>query len=300
MIYKYKSYMDLSVDMWEWNQRIPQNIDLIVGIPRSGMLAANILALYKNLPYTDLDSFINNTIIKGGERLNMSSLDHINKVLVLDDSIRSGNAITKAIGKLSKLNDNYQITLGAVYADPKSINIIDCYYELLPERRVFQWNVFNHSHSHSFCYDIDGVLCRDPNDEENDDGSNYINFITNVKPNFIPKYEVGFLVTSRLEKYRQYTEKWLEKNNIKYNKLYMLDLPSKEERIKKKIHSKFKAYIYNSVKSNLFIESSYRQAIEISQITGKQVFSVQNMQMISPGITNYCSGKFTRLFKKLL
>ena len=35
--------------------KVPRNVDLIVGIPRSGTLAANLLALYLNLPFTDID-----------------------------------------------------------------------------------------------------------------------------------------------------------------------------------------------------------------------------------------------------
>ncbi|MDR2772496.1 MAG: hypothetical protein LBB93_03410 [Elusimicrobiota bacterium] len=37
---------------------IPDDIDLIVGIPRSGMLVANIIALLRNIPLTDKTSFI--------------------------------------------------------------------------------------------------------------------------------------------------------------------------------------------------------------------------------------------------
>ena len=38
--------------------KVPRNVDLIVGIPRSGTLAANLLALYLNLPFTDIDTLI--------------------------------------------------------------------------------------------------------------------------------------------------------------------------------------------------------------------------------------------------
>lgn len=34
--------------------RLPRDIDLVVGIPRSGLLAANLLSLAANIPMADL------------------------------------------------------------------------------------------------------------------------------------------------------------------------------------------------------------------------------------------------------
>ena len=36
--------------------KIPKDVDLIVGIPRSGLLVANLLALYLNIKLTDIDT----------------------------------------------------------------------------------------------------------------------------------------------------------------------------------------------------------------------------------------------------
>ena len=68
---------------------------------------------------------------------------------------------------------------------------------------MFEWNYLHHDgYSHLCCYDIDGVLCEDPTDEENDDGDRYKNFILNAPLRFKPFAPIGFLVSSRLEKYR--------------------------------------------------------------------------------------------------
>lgn len=92
--------------------------------------------------------------------------------------------------------------------------------------------------------DIDGVLCVDPTPEENDDGPRYREFLLNAQPLFIPRTEVGTLVTSRLEKYRPETMAWLKKNHVKYDKLVMLDLPNKEARQRANCHASFKAKEY--------------------------------------------------------
>ena len=61
----------------------------------------------------------------------------------------------------------------------------------------------------------------------------------------------------------------------------MLDLPTKEERLKQNIHARFKAEVYKNRKETLFIESNFSQAIQISELTGKRVFCAENMEMIA-------------------
>jgi len=54
----YRSINDLNNIILQRLHILPKDFDLIVGVPRSGMLPANLLALYLNKPYTDLHSFI--------------------------------------------------------------------------------------------------------------------------------------------------------------------------------------------------------------------------------------------------
>ena len=46
----YRSFADMNNDLVRNLARFPHDVDLIVGIPRSGMLPANLLALYLNKP----------------------------------------------------------------------------------------------------------------------------------------------------------------------------------------------------------------------------------------------------------
>ena len=122
---------------------------------------------------------------------------------------------------------------------------------------------------------MDGVLCVDPTDEQNDDGEKYIEFILNAKPLYIPTFKINSIVTSRLEKYRAQTEQWLKKHNVQYENLYMLDLPSMKERRRLKCHAEFKAKIYAQKEDcSYFIESDRKQAQQIAYMTGKQVICV--------------------------
>jgi len=64
----YRSINDLNNTILKQLHLIPRDIDLVVGVPRSGMLPANLLALYLNLPYTDIHSFMKGFIYKSGAR----------------------------------------------------------------------------------------------------------------------------------------------------------------------------------------------------------------------------------------
>ena len=131
------------------------------------------------------------------------------------------------------------------------------------------------------CFDIDGVLCEDPKEEQNDDWPLYQDFILNARQKFNPTATIWYLVTTRLEKYRRETELRLKNNRIKYSELIMLNLPTKEERIRLNMHWKFKWEVYRKLKDSiLFIESDYNQAIEIAKISNKPVFCTENSQFI--------------------
>ena len=297
----YRNISDLNHVILKKISMIPREFDLIVGVPRSGMLPANLLALYLNRPYTDLQSFLNGHIYKAGARGQFFEISKYKNILVVDDSIASGTAILKCKDSLKHLSSQFNIKYCAVYVAPGKQNLVDYSFELVPFPRYFQWNVFNHTTLEKACFDIDGVLCVDPTPKQNDDGEKYLDFILNAPPLFIPGCKIGTIVTSRLEKYRQPTETWLKVNNIKYNELIMLDLPNMEARQKANNHGGHKAKAYMSKPYKLFIESDYAQAIEINRISKKPVLCTENFEMIFKSesmLYNLKSGKHMPFLRK--
>lgn len=267
---KFVSYSQLAKDVIAWAQELDQDYDAVIGIPRSGMLVANILALHWNVKFADLESFVNGNFFIGGGR---DLAREVKKVLVVDDSILSGKSISRAKKMCRGLP--YEMDFGAPYI--KFSMRAWKHYKVVPLPRVFEWNVFNHYWLRRACVDIDGVLCRDPTQEENDDGVRYRNFLTSAPPRHIPRVEILSLVTSRLEKYRPETEAWLAKHGVKYQELHMLDLPSKAERIRRNAALGHKASVFENEKYSLFIESSDRQAKGIAALTKKPVLCTDTM-----------------------
>ncbi|MEG1934629.1 MAG: phosphoribosyltransferase family protein [Rikenellaceae bacterium] len=276
----YRTISDLNQLILKRLYILPRDFDLIVGIPRSGMFPANLLALYLSKPYTDLDSFINGHIYKAGARGEFFNIKSFKKVLVVDDSIASGMALEKCKKKLESFKNDFDFKYCAIYVAPEKKDIVDYYFELTPLPRYFQWNILHHTILQKSCLDIDGVLCVDPPQDVNDDGDKYIDFLLNAPALYIPNCKVGTLVTSRLEKYRTQTEEWLRKNNVKYDRLVMSNHKTMESRQAANDHAAHKAKEYASKGYSLFVESSLSQAIEINRITGKPVLCTENFEMI--------------------
>ena len=291
----YRTISDLNQIILKRLSILPRDFDLIVGIPRSGMLPANLLALYLNRPMTDLNSFVNGHIYKAGARGSFFDIKEFKKILVVDDSIASGSAMEKCKESLKHLDGDFSISYCAIYVIPGKEKLVDYFFEIVPLPRYFQWNIMNHTSLEKACFDIDGVLCVDPTEEQNDDGPIYRDFVLNAPPLFIPGSKIGTLVTSRLEKYRKETEAWLEANKVKYDQLVMLDLPDKEARMRANSHAVHKAKTYVSKPYVLFVESSLSQAIEINRISKKPVLCTENFEMIFDAesvMYNIKSGKY--------
>ena len=278
--FHYKSFSDLNSAIIRNLHKFPHDIDIVVGIPRSGMLPANLLALYLNKPFTDIDSFVEGRVYSHGNR-QFSQESAMNKrVLIVDDSIFLGNALLKAKEKLQRVRGDNTYCYAVVYTTESSRGMVDVFCEVVPPPRFFQWNVFHHPGVIPFaCFDIDGVLCENP--PVDDDGPIYMDYIANAEPKFIPSYEIDMIVSCRLEKYRNITENWLHKNNVKYRSLVMLDMATREERKAWGKHGFFKGSIYkNNSKASLFVESSYSEAKQIAKTSGKPVFCVETFSLL--------------------
>jgi orotate phosphoribosyltransferase len=220
-------------------------------------------------------------------------------VLVIDDSVNTGSQMDEVQSKLSSNDFDFEIDYGAVYVSKNGRRYVDYWGEVVKYPRVFEWNILYHSKLENACVDIDGILCRDPKPAENDDGEKYKDFIKTVDPLIKPSREIKYLVTCRLEKYREETKEWLRKNGINYQNLIMMDLPDMETRQRLNNHAEYKANVYEETGTEIFIESSRQQAIEIAKITGKPVFCYENGKMFhgNPDTVKKLSNK-TRVVEK--
>ena len=285
----YKSYCDMADTIRRNLWKVPNDVSLIVGIPRSGMIAALLVSELLNKPCATLDEFIQGQEMSCGKsrRKLMREFPVIGKkkVLVLDDTVNIGYAMENAKSELSFLSCKYEIVFACVYARGRNAKAyVDIFFEDIydPGKSwyLYEWNILHHhaSKTKASMWDIDGLLCKDPPSEV--DVTAYESYISNAIPMIVPTTTIGALVTYRLEKYRKVTEKWLQSHGIDYNHLYMFDAPDRDTRNATKKASRYKAELYgNAPWARLFFESSRKQAEKIFKRTGKPVFCYENGQM---------------------
>ena len=282
----YRSVSDLNRVITRNLHLIPQDVDLVVGIPRSGILPAIVIALMRNLRYADLDSFLEGRLAGAGSTKRHAGLIEepagARHVLVIDDSVNRGDAMREARARLGAMAGGTRITYAAVYVVPDAKAQVDVAFEVVPLPRVFEWNLAHHVCLEHACMDIDGVLCHDLLEDEHQVGPDYARALAEAVPLHRPTRRIGCLDTARPEKYRPQTEAWLEGQGIAYDRLVMRDGAAADEAFAPELQGEFKGRVFRGSDAILFISGDHSQAVEIARVAGKPVLSLQNQEMIEP------------------
>jgi hypothetical protein len=150
---------------------------------------------------------------------------------------------------------------------------IGCHYvRHIPGHRLFAWNWLNHSALQNTLFDMDGVLCEDPEVSENGEAG-YVAELATLKPLWIPKLKFSGIVTHRLEKRRKITTEWLRRHNVQLSSLTMRpEATCYERRAKKDQDGTWKGKVYAArPDATLFVESDLRQAKRIYEVSKKDV-----------------------------
>ncbi|MCE6960703.1 phosphoribosyltransferase [Cereibacter sphaeroides] len=282
----YRSIPDLAETLQNNLHRLPREVDLVVGLPGGGILAANLLCLILNLPMSDLDSFLaGRSFSVGRTKLDPGGVPpRPRRIVVIGDTAPDGASLQAARDRLTAMAPEVEAIFVLAYGPQEALPGADLVFETVPDPCIFQWSFMQHEILERACVDIDGVLCLDPTQEQNDDGAAYLEFLATARPLYRPARRIGMLVTSRLEKYRRETEDWLAARGIRHDRLVMLDLPSQAERIRLGAHGSFKAEVYRQSDAPLFIESENRQARRIAALSGKPVLCLETHRLITPAM----------------
>jgi len=257
--------------------KIPK-VELVVAIPRDGILAGILVSLYRNIPFCTIDEFCNGKISLPGikHRKAKDFNTSLNNILVIDDMCATGRGMKDAKERLAALNYRVNYIFAVVYAfkaeEKMSLGMIDAYAKEISSPLHYEWTFGDNVFLSKYIMDIDGILCDDCPREDDDDGERYLNFLRNAKLKLRP-VEVGTLITWRDEKYREQTEEWLNRHDIKFNKLVMADRSKWANAIQ------FKADYYKNNSGKIFLESSSHIARKINDLVGKPVIGLDTNEL---------------------
>lgn len=251
-----RSHADLAAVIAANLHRIDRRrFDVVVGIPRSGMIPAAMIATMLQLPLADVVGY-GRGIVHGPSG---KPVDGGRRILLVDDSCNKGRAMARAVSLLPRGTKVTRLAIfGPYQVEPASV--CDLWFEIVHGPRVFAWNMAKHIRLPRWGFDFDGVLCRDPAKAENDDGPRYRQFIAEAEPIFLPKRPIGHIVTCRLERYRADTERWLARQGVRFEALHMMPFASKAERMAAGNRGGWKAGVVKGLGIEMFIESCPKQA----------------------------------------
>lgn len=281
--YNFVTLAELSTAVTRTLPRIPKGVDLVVGIPRSGMIPAYTIGLHLNLPVMSVDAFSANRFEGHGRtRPILKTVDtplEAKRILLVDDSCYTGNSLYECVASVRQSGYQGEIITFAVIVEPSVKNKVDIWALSVEMPRVFEWNLFHHKVIGDACLDFDGVLCVEPSEKVNDDGERYRDFLLNAPPLYLPSTKVAHIVSARLEKYRPECEAWLKKHGVEYGQLHLLNVATQEERRRTKAHILHKISVYRESGSAMFVESSEWQAVQIAKALGRPVISLETMTL---------------------
>lgn len=265
----FKDYNSINALIFNTLPRIPKDIDLIVGIPRSGMIIASIIGEFISKPVIsiwELNKDIQYRKFNTGSFTPLPT--EIKKILLVDDAIGYGITMDNAVKFIREKND-FEIVRFVVFVEEYGRQKTDIFCAVFKDQ-FMPFSTLKRACDVG-CFDIDGVLCEDVPDSENDDGERYIRFISNSRQMFVPDRPIHTLVSGRLEKYRTVTEEWLRRHGIQYRHLVLLNLPNNSERAKINV-ADYKADVYLKSGCEVFVESDYNEGSRIKELTRKPVF----------------------------
>jgi orotate phosphoribosyltransferase len=288
LVYKLFTTEELLADTYKVIPRLPSDIDVVVGSSRSGLIpaAALSMALHRPLFSVGRQQRRESTVrpCGSGYRLRSHNNQIIRRILLVEDTVYNGRTLSEDCAAVVKAFPDIPVLKLAIYVHPQVASNVDMYHLIVPGRHYLEWNFFN-SISISRCiFDFDGILCEDIAGKDDDDGERYIIALKDAKPKYLIRKEpIPVIATARLEKYREVTEAWLKKWDIRYRKLIMGPWSSPENRNKPMEISKFKAQVFSTYKQNLFVESDPTQAREIAALSGKEVLCPRLKRVIPRG-----------------
>ncbi len=180
---------------------LPDDIDTVVAIPRSGMIPASIVACLLHLP---LHTIIDGKIVPCGHGHRLRDSKFCPKRIAFIDDTFAGGAAQR------KLQEDWLLVEPHIHAVVYSS--VDhgphLYARHLPMPHLLEWNLFNSCYIPSIATDMDGILCHNPPHGQ--------------IPLYLPRRQsICAIVTARPVTEMSETVQWLAAHGVEYEQLSM-------------------------------------------------------------------------------
>lgn len=274
---------DLAQDTMRLIPQLPPNASGIVGIPRSGMLPAGVLATSLQLPLYYLDPDRGPVPMPGGGRERLLRRGD-GPLIVVDDTTWRGLSMQRA----RQLLGNTPAIYTAVYVrDPKHVDLYAVHH---PGSHVLEWNIFNNAPlagSPAFrefvggaACDFDGILCEDPIVSDHVDLPRFLAWLSNARPLYVPRQvPVRLVISFRLEAWRAQTQAWLDRWGIRVQEMVLHPAATVQDRNRRLDVAGHKGKTLAASRCTLMFESDPAQCQTIYDTAHKHVICPRTAQV---------------------
>ena len=269
-------------------------IDVVCGIPRGGNLPANIISTRLALPCTTPDLLLrgecwwtssvfadNNRQYYSNDFTVKSDFSNAHILLVDDTSFNVLGTLERVKRTIMAKFPNATVYKSSVYSMQNTKQALDFYCKIISRNHWIEKDFLIRKIAATIAVDMDGFLCYDPPAPTVDSDFDYDAWKKVAIPYMIPFYNIDYIVTARLEKYRKDTEEWLANNKVHYGYLVMQQGTNHRTATD---HALYKANWLKKGQANFYVESSLNQAQRIYQMSGVQTMAIETMQLF--GATN--------------
>lgn len=271
---QFYKYEDLIEIVRKSARNLDKDFDVVIGIPRSGLLPASILSTMLGTGLSTFEEVRLGFKHLKGSKVRSKSFD---KVLLVDDSTGSGYTMKTYKSKLESLDHVGKVVTYSVFGHDKGYS--PDYIGFIPKKgkRIYEWNLLHRDYPFKVGFDLDGVLSDDRFIHGVKDKDRYKQLLTEMRVMYKPAFKIEFIVTCRLEEFRIITEDWLHFNNIDFRKLIMWNYKDWDNRKGKYLQAKID--MLKNLNLGLFIESDDRLAKEINHALGLPCLSIEEMRL---------------------
>jgi hypothetical protein len=233
--------------------KLPPNTAGIVGVARSGVIPASLIATQLHLPLWIFRQSMWD-ITSAGHGWRLADGDRKGPLVFVDDTCMTGNSVRQARAIAAEQLPGREVLFTVLYRNPGAGNAaFDLWAHDLAHPHFLEWNLFNSIHLPRMAFDFDGIFtCDGTND-----------------PLYLPRRQtIRLVVTGRSEALRKPTQDWLKRWGISTQKLVMYPGPTPRDPL---AIARYKAEHFAKTRLRYFVESDPLQAAEIAKLTRKQV-----------------------------
>jgi hypoxanthine phosphoribosyltransferase len=238
-------------------------VDLVVGIPRSGLLAGFFASEALRRPMTDLVGLREGRILFPVPGPMPAPLQGRLRVLVIDDSVNSGISLQQVRERLSDLSDRIEVTVCAVYGPRRRCRHVDMVLEKVGNPHVFEWNALHHDLLADATVDLDEVIMGD------DTAADPRLFRAPTKP-------IGFALTTLPAARHPATMKMLQGRGVEIGQLVHVHAASAAEL------AAAKADAFCGLPSTFYLARTAATASVVAAQSGKPALSLDTQRMHRP------------------